>query len=63
MILLDTNGVIAFFNRNQEVLKRIQAEIGRIALFPREAASPFVCVYPCGSVAKNQANHVGQDYL
>ena len=32
MILLDTNVVIAFFNGNQEVLKRIQAEIGRIAL-------------------------------
>jgi tRNA(fMet)-specific endonuclease VapC len=32
MILLDTNVVIAFFNGNIEVLKRIQAEIGRIAL-------------------------------
>ena len=32
MILLDTNVVIAFFNGNQEVLKRIQAKIGRIAL-------------------------------
>ncbi len=32
MILLDTNVVIAFFNGNQEVLKRIQADIGRIAL-------------------------------
>jgi tRNA(fMet)-specific endonuclease VapC len=32
MILLDTNVVIAFFNGKQEVLIRIQAEIGRIAL-------------------------------
>ena len=32
MILLDTNVVIAFFNGNQAVLKRIQSEIGRIAL-------------------------------
>ena len=32
MILLDTNVAIAFFNGNEEVLKRIQAEIGRIAL-------------------------------
>ncbi len=32
MILLDTNVVIAFFNGNQKVLKRIQAEIGRIVL-------------------------------
>ena len=32
MILLDTNVVIAFFNGNNAVLKRIQAEIDRIAL-------------------------------
>jgi len=32
MILLDTNVVIAFFNGNKAVLKRIQSEIGRIAL-------------------------------
>ena len=32
MILLDTNVVIAFFNGNRAVLKRIQSEIGRIAL-------------------------------
>ena len=32
MILLDTNVVIAFFNGNQEVLEKIQADIGRIAL-------------------------------
>jgi len=32
MILLDTNVVIAFFNGNKAVLKRIQAEIDRIAL-------------------------------
>ena len=32
MILLDTNVVIAFFNGNQTVLKRIQAEINRISL-------------------------------
>ena len=32
MILLDTNVVIAYFNGNQAVLKRIQSEIGRIAL-------------------------------
>jgi len=32
MILLDTTVVIAFFNGNQEILKRIHAEIGKIAL-------------------------------
>ncbi len=32
MILLDTNVVIAFFNGNKAVLKRIQTEIDRIAL-------------------------------
>lgn len=32
MILLDTNVVIAFFNGNKAVLKKIQAEIDRIAL-------------------------------
>ena len=32
MILLDTNVVIAFFNGNQTVLKRIQAEINKISL-------------------------------
>ncbi len=32
MILLDTNVVIAFFNGNKAVLKRIQAEIDKIAL-------------------------------
>jgi tRNA(fMet)-specific endonuclease VapC len=32
MILLDTNVVIAFFNGNKAVLKRIKAEIDRIAL-------------------------------
>jgi len=32
MILLDTKVVIAFFNGNQTVLKRIQAEINRISL-------------------------------
>lgn len=32
MILLDTNVVIAFFNGKKAVLKRIQAEIDRIAL-------------------------------
>ena len=32
MILLDTNVVIAFFNGNKEVLKRIQAEVDKISL-------------------------------
>lgn len=32
MILLDTNVVIAFFNGDKGVLKRIQAAIDRIAL-------------------------------
>ena len=32
MILLDTNVVIAFFNGNKAVLKRLRAEIDRIAL-------------------------------
>jgi len=32
MIILDTNVVIAFFNGNKEILKRIQAEVDRIAL-------------------------------
>jgi len=32
MILLDTNVVIAFFYGNKAVLKRIQAEIDKIAL-------------------------------
>ncbi len=32
MILLDTNVVIAFFNGDKAVLKRIRAEIDRIAL-------------------------------
>ncbi len=32
MILLDTNVVIAFFNGNQTILGKIQAEINRISL-------------------------------
>jgi len=32
MILLDTNVVIAFFNGNKKVLKRIQADIDKISL-------------------------------
>lgn len=32
MILLDTNVVIAFFNGNQTILRKIQAEINRISL-------------------------------
>jgi len=32
MILLDTNVVIAFFNGNKEVLKKIQAEVDKISL-------------------------------
>ncbi len=32
MIILDTNVVIAFFNGNKEILKRIKAEVDRIAL-------------------------------
>lgn len=32
MIILDTNVIIAFFNGNKEILKRIKAEVDRIAL-------------------------------